>query len=881
MKRRVIVVDGPVAFRVRRLDAARAHDIGLEILTLPLLAARLAGGFCSLADRELLAPAIAGALSGGGFKEIEEVRILPGMVRAVMQTLDRAWASDLDLDDLANTSSRLSDLALIQQRVRAALPAGAMLPQDARDAALARIQFAPAVFGSVTLDRLVDVDPVWRPLLITLASRIDVSWTAVGVADRSWFPGVVTVIERTTPRQVEGDLCADPRAEVVEALRWARELLSGGEVAAADIGIVAASPATWDEHMLVLSREAKLPIHFSHGLPALSTWEGQGCAALADILVNGLSQDRIRRLLRRAASPAAELLPSDWAAGLPRRAGLFTVGQWRQALAAARVKRKEPEAAQRVLLPILDLVAQGTSRADEAGRLLLSAASLGLWKEALRSAPAAAIGLSLQSLRVRDERDPGNSMVWGPASHLFGSPRRWVRLLGLDGRAWPRPESEDALAPNHILARRRLLPVSITERDRATFNMLVGHTSQGIVISRSQRSAEGALQCASALWPAAIVPRARTRSRTPEHAFSEADRLLARPAEAGSSPRIKATRTCWRDWHRSEATPHDGVIRARHPAVERALGRVHSATSLKRLARDPLGFLWRYALGMRSVPLAQRPLALDPLMFGELVHELLRRTIDALEPSPGFVRASRDEIEIALSAAADNVRGQWPLERPVPPTLLWAHTLAEATRRSWRGLTVDELFQSGTRSWTEVDFGEAKSTASDAPWPGDREVVIGQAKLRLRGRIDRVDLGAGGERIRISDYKTGLTPRNADRIVIDQGRELQRVLYAMAVRHLLPDTTTVISRLVFLDGTSTPYQLKGEALDTAATDVAQFLDIACTLVGGGGICPGPDAQDRYNDLRLALPSDFDAYFQRKGAAFRGLCRELAPLWSKP
>lgn len=159
--------------------------------------------------------------------------------------------------------------------------------------------------------------------------------------------------------------------------------------------------------------------------------------------------------------------------------------------------------------------------------------------------------------------------------------------------------------------------------------------------------------------------------------------------------------------------------------------------------------------------------------------------------------------------------------------------------------------------------------------------MIGQAKLRLRGRIDRVDLGAGGERIRISDYKTGLTPRNADRIVIDQGRELQRVLYAMAVRHLLPDTTTVISRLVFLDGTSTPYQLKGEALDTAATDVAQFLDIACTLVGGGGICPGPDAQDRYNDLRLALPSDFDAYFQRKGAAFRGLCRELAPLWSKP
>lgn len=880
MRRRVMIVDGPLAFRMRRVDAARAGDIGLEILTMPLLAARLAGGFCRLADRELLAPAIAAALKSGGFKEISEVRSLPGMVRAVIQTLDRVWASDLDLDTLAKTSSRLWDLALIQERIRASLPAGAMLPRDARDAALARIEFAPAVLGSVTLERLIDVDAVWRPLLIALAARVDVAWTAVGAADRSWFPGTVTLSEEATPRTLAGDLCADPRAETVEALRWARDLLSRGSIAAADIAIVAASPATWDEHMLVLSRDADLPVHFSHGLPALSTWEGQGCAALADILVNGLSQDRVRRLLRRSSSRASDSLPSDWSAGLPRRAGLFTVEQWRQSLAAARARRQEPEAAERVLLPILDLLAHGTPRADEAGRLLLSAASLGLWQEALRNAPAAAIVLSLQGLRVRDKRDPGNSLVWGPASHLAGAPRHWVRLLGLDGRAWPRPESEDALVPNHVLARRRLVPVSITERDRTAFTTLLGHSSQAIVLSRGQRSAEGGLQCASALWPASVVPQAKTRSRTPQHAFSEADRLLARPSEAGKSPRIKATRTCWSNWHRAEVTPHDGAIRANHPAVERALGRVHSATSLKRLARDPLGFLWRYALGMRSVPLAQQPLALDALMYGELVHELLRRTVDALEPDPGFVRASRDEIEIALSAAADQVRVEWPLERPVPPRLLWGHTLDEAVKRGLRGLTVDESFQSGTRSWTELAFGDGL-TDGDAPWQGKKDVVIGQAQLRLGGRIDRLDLGMTGDRVRISDYKTGATPANATAIVIDRGRELQRVLYAIAVRQLLPDATIVVSRLVFLDGSSKPYQLNGPLLDAAAQDVTQFLDIACSLVRRGGAHPGPDAQDRYNDLRLALPIDLEAYFQRKGTAFRELGRELSPLWSKP
>ena len=533
------------------------------------------------------------------------------------------------------------------------------------------------------------------------------------------------------------------------------------------------------------------------------------------------------------------------------------------------------------MLPVLDLLARGLSHADEAGRSLLSAASLGLWREALRSAPAAAIVLSLQTLRVRDSRDPGNSVVWSQASHLVGAPRPWVRLVGLAARAWPRLDNEDSLVPNHILARRRLVPVSIVERDRQIYKVLIGHTSHETAISRSQRSAEGAMQCTSALWPTSTAPRIRSRTRIPEHAFSEADRLLARPAEAGQSLRIRASRGCWRNWRRPDVTPHDGKVRAGHPAVERALGRLHSATSLKRLARDPLGFLWRYALGMRSIPLVQRPIALDALMFGELAHELLKRTIDALEPEPGFVRASRDEIEIALSAAVELVRAQWPLERPVPPALLWTHTLDEARRRSLRGLTVGTSFQSGTRSWTEVEFGNRSSAAHDAPWASDHEVVIGDHGLRLGGRIDRVDLGAGGQRVRISDYKTGQTPRNADRIVLDRGRELQRVLYAMAVRQLLPDATSVISRLIFLDGTSAPYELKGSALDAAATDAAQFLNIGCSLIRRGSACPGPDAQDRYNDLRLALPSDIDSYFQRKAAGFGALCRELSPLWSKP
>src|SRR5229473_1741416 len=543
MKRRVIVVDGPLAFGMRRFQAARANDVGLEVLTLPLLASRLAGGFRHRADRETLSMAVARALRDGGFAQLEAVRNLPGMVRAALQSLDRAWSADLDLDNLASTSARVSDLAMLQQRVSEVLPQGAMLPRQLRDAALERVSFAPKLFGSVELDKLVDV---------------------------------------------------------VEALRWTRELLSRGDASAGDIAITGAATPAWDEHILALARQAGIPVHFSHGLPALNSWEGQSCAALADVLGNGVNQERVRRLLMHSSSSAMGALPDDWAAGLPQQAGLFTVDQWRRALQSARGRRSDPDAAERTLIPMLELLATGIANAEQAGKSFLGGASLGLWKDALRNAPPAAIAMSLESLRVRDDRHPANSVVWCPASHLVAAPRRWMRLLGVAGRTWPRSESEDPLLPDQVLSRRRLIPVSITQRDRRCFDLLVTQPAEEIVVSRSRRSADGALQSASALWPATAPVRTCARTRIPEHAFSEADRLLARPAEAGRSGRIKAALTCWRNWDREEATPHDGAVRAGHPAVARAVSRLHSATSLMLMARHPLGFLWRYALDMNS-----------------------------------------------------------------------------------------------------------------------------------------------------------------------------------------------------------------------------------------------------------------------------------------
>ena len=419
MKRRAIVVDGPLAFRMRRLAAARDRELGLEILTLPQLAARLAGGFCRPADEDVLFPAINTALEQGGYTQLDGVRRLPGMTRAVARTLACIWSADLNLDDLSVTSPRLADMAVLQRRIREALPAGALTSIDLRDAALARCSRASSLLGAVTLEGLMDVDPVWRPLIAALVSEIDVEWISVGVAERSWFPGRLPARPVPPSLQPRGALCADPRAEVVEALRWARELLSRGNIVTSDIALASASPDAWDEHFLVLAADAGLPLHFSHGVPALSTRDGQACAALADVLINGLSQDRVRRLLRRLPHSAAlDRVPEDWSAGLPRRAGLFTLEHWRRALAATRDSRTAGEAAEVAIFPILEAISRGPAAAAQAGAMLLTGQSRLLWEEALRIAPEGAIALSLQNLRIPDGRDPGNSVVWCPASHL-------------------------------------------------------------------------------------------------------------------------------------------------------------------------------------------------------------------------------------------------------------------------------------------------------------------------------------------------------------------------------------------------------------------------------------------------------------------------------
>ncbi len=149
--------------------------------------------------------------------------------------------------------------------------------------------------------------------------------------------------------------------------------------------------------------------------------------------------------------------------------------------------------------------------------------------------------------------------------------------------------------------------------------------------------------------------------------------------------------------------------------------------------------------------------------------------------------------------------------------------------------------------------------------------------MRVAGKIDRLDLRAGDKDVRLSDYKTGKIPPNAQTSRLGGGAELQRVIYAIAVLSNLPQVNRVISRLVHLadDPPSTPrLEGIGDAIDSLAAHVLA----ADTLIRGGAALPGPDAKRDDNPFRLALPALTEGYFVVKDRAFSRAFSDFADVW---
>jgi hypothetical protein len=867
-----VLVQGRLAYAMRRAAAARDHELGLQIMTPSLLAARLAGGLLHLASRESIEIGIRAALSQPGLLEdIAAIGGLPGATRAVFRTLRNVWRAGFDLRAGPYAGQpRVQDLARIEDMVRLHLRPGERLLPDLCDLARAAVQIAPRVIGPLRIEGLHAMDPIWRPLINALREFIQVEWDAPALCDASWFHG--------TPRHAAakdgkrgGVSCADPCHEALEGMRWARELLASGRARASDIAIATTDPVAWDDYMLALASASNLPLCFVHGLPALATRDGQRCAALADALQGGLTQARVRRLLSLVANQGTILddLP-DRGLPVPSEASLSAAADWERALAPY------PETAS-ILVPVLKLLESGAVAAEDAAKLLLRGRSRTLWHEALRSAPASALMFSLESLRVADDRDPADAVVWCSADQLAAAPRRFAWLIGLTTSGWPRSSGLDPILPDYIIPSPLVDPDPIEAGDRRCLDNILASTEE-VVLSSGRLTSEGKRVGPSALMPPVEKIDVLHRDRPAGHALTEADRLLVRPQDRSADPIVSSAMAAWHNWGSRSLTPHDGLVASAHPLLSGLLLKPQSPTSLSQLLRDPLAYVWYYALGWRDLVHKERGLVLPADDMGRLVHELLRRTVDHLEPTPGFTVAARHEIEEALAIASAYVIESWPLVTNVPPPVLWINTVRQAAEMSLAGLTFETFTETGTRSWTEVPFGGEvwEDPPVSLPWDPTRPVVLPGTDIHIRGKIDRLDLRASAVAVRVTDYKTGQRPKVPDQTNIDGGAELQRVLYSLACRQLLPDTKPLIARLIYLRPPLKASPLKNP--DGFIDLVAAWVKLARSILEAGVVYPGIATMPDHRFGRIALPAAA-SYIERKSNAIREAAgRELATYW---
>ena len=217
------------------------------------------------------------------------------------------------------------------------------------------------------------------------------------------------------------------------------------------------------------------------------------------------------------------------------------------------------------------------------------------------------------------------------------------------------------------------------------------------------------------------------------------------------------------------------MIRPEHPVLCDILDRTQSASSLRQLLRNPLGFVWKYGLRWHVPETGTDPLVLDALAMGDLVHRTLDHALRTLEADGGLPRAAEEQIVAAVDGAAAEVARFWETERAMPPPVIWRRTLDEVRDLGSRALACRDEQLADARAYGEVPFGgsEPKSDAA-IPWDPKATVEVPGAGFRVAGYIDRLDVSPDGRRTLVRDYKTGRAPK--DDITLDGGRELQQCL---------------------------------------------------------------------------------------------------------
>ncbi len=887
-KKNTVVVLDRHSYITQRLNFAREHAHGTQIMMMSDLAIRLAGGFIKTVDISFLRATIHETILDTDLGSLNVIKDLPGFVAAATNTLNKAWLSGYDLNQ---SHPRVKEIARLNAAVTKRLPPSMLPPASLIAEAYKNIAHAPTILGSIRFMGMTELHPCWWPLIEQLCDHVPVTWVAGPRHIPMHLPkGCELKTESKQCPQIKTISCSTPYHEAIEAMRWARQLVTQQGVLPQDIAIATTDTKIYDDFFLALREESDLPLYFAHGINVTQPAHGQSILALADLLLRGLSSDRIHRLSshKQFLTDKIKNLRDAWWTFTIKNHDINLLSPDELKIRAQKLIAEERKSDYLPLANLLTEINKNTKfRLDQnpvmsledhiamkqswlkTGEKLLSGAALKLWKNLLKVAPAASLEQEAPRMSVPEPPEFCERVAWMPAQSLAASPRKHARLLGLNSYHWPRENIKDLLltGPGLENASESLDPLPVADADQRDFSTICNTTSESVICSFSRYDADGkVLGRSHLLTPDIYHPTLKLfRNSSPPHAMSESDYLLASPDKFKQNDHAIRALQCWTNWNTCHITEHDGLIKENHPLIRHVLKKPASATSLTRMLRAPLGYIWYYGLHWRGVTTQSDRLTLSPLNFGILVHRALQSILQTLE----FIRKNSEATPISDSiiSSLESTFEIWESLYGTPPKLLW-----EETKKQIQSITTtvfnDYPSTESTLSFSEVPFGGNKSEMNqDSPWDSDRPVTLPGTDLKITGFIDRIDIDYNDLQARLTDYKTGKPTKKSG---LRGGLELQRCIYYVAANSLLQSELDISTSLLYLqngDQLTLP-----EPQQEFINDLSKNVNEAIKNFNQGHVFFGASPKQKhdlgiYRDLKLALPADLlRDYVSRKEKA---------------
>jgi RecB family exonuclease len=213
-----------------------------------------------------------------------------------------------------------------------------------------------------------------------------------------------------------------------------------------------------------------------------------------------------------------------------------------------------------------------------------------------------------------------------------------------------------------------------------------------------------------------------------------------------------------------------------------------AATALERYAACPFRYLLERVYGLAPVEDPDRILAMEPRDRGTLVHAILEATYARLAEARAFplTRERLSEARKVFESVFDEACGEAERRGVTGLPALWAGERARLHAELLSALEAEADAAGGPDSWIptrfEAAFGVEWRDGAGAPLAYR---LSDGTEIQVCGTIDRIDVSADEQRVRVLDYKTGRvrTARTPDRL--GRGRALQLPIYRLAAEALL------------------------------------------------------------------------------------------------